>query len=216
MNLSLLVYLFHYAGQFLDTNMKPGLDSTFAWHCPIRKHTNVLLYEFQYLCSLEKMGALNWAKVVHEHQGWRLISCIWLHAGLVHLVVNMLSLLFIGIRLEQQFGFGKLLTCTCWFTLSLEHYLYFPVLAPWLDPWLSIIFQHRSALGRCTFCHKHWNDTSKYPARCHGAVISCRILKKGICTKLCNLLVVTQVQQNFTWKERFAYIIGKGLICMCK
>ncbi|PWZ29346.1 RHOMBOID-like protein 3 [Zea mays] len=52
------------------------------------------------------MGALNWAKVVHEHQGWRLISCIWLHAGLVHLVVNMLSLLFIGIRLEQQFGFG--------------------------------------------------------------------------------------------------------------
>ncbi|KAL6661925.1 hypothetical protein ACP70R_001309 [Stipagrostis hirtigluma subsp. patula] len=55
---------------------------------------------------LQKMGALNWAKVVHEHQGWRLISCIWLHAGLVHLIVNMLSLLFIGIRLEQQFGFA--------------------------------------------------------------------------------------------------------------
>ncbi|CAO2177259.1 unnamed protein product [Urochloa humidicola] len=58
--------------------------------------------------TLEKMGALNWAKVVHEHQGWRLISCIWLHAGLVHLVVNMLSLLFIGIRLEQQFGFVRI------------------------------------------------------------------------------------------------------------
>jgi hypothetical protein len=36
-------------------------------------------------------------------------GCNWLHAGLIHLVVNMLSLLFIGIRLEQQFGFGKLL-----------------------------------------------------------------------------------------------------------
>ncbi|KAG2585553.1 RHOMBOID-like protein 2 [Panicum virgatum] len=58
--------------------------------------------------TLEKMGALNWAKVVHEHQGWRLISCIWLHAGLVHLIVNMLSLLFIGIRLEQQFGFVRI------------------------------------------------------------------------------------------------------------
>ncbi|CAO2190411.1 unnamed protein product [Urochloa humidicola] len=58
--------------------------------------------------TLQKMGALNWAKVVHEHQGWRLISCIWLHAGLVHLVVNMLSLLFIGIRLEQQFGFVRI------------------------------------------------------------------------------------------------------------
>ena len=59
--------------------------------------------------SLEKMGALDWNKIVHQHQGWRLISCIWLHAGLIHLVVNMLSLLFIGIRLEQQFGFGKLI-----------------------------------------------------------------------------------------------------------
>jgi membrane associated rhomboid family serine protease len=55
------------------------------------------------------MGALDWNKIVHQDQGWRLISCIWLHAGLIHLVVNMLSLLFIGIRLEQQFGFGKLL-----------------------------------------------------------------------------------------------------------
>ncbi|KQJ99262.1 RHOMBOID-like protein 2 [Brachypodium distachyon] len=58
--------------------------------------------------TLEKLGALDWAKVVHQHQGWRLISCIWLHAGLIHLIVNMLSLLFIGIRLEQQFGFVRI------------------------------------------------------------------------------------------------------------
>ncbi|KAL5229554.1 hypothetical protein ABZP36_028330 [Zizania latifolia] len=58
--------------------------------------------------TLEKMGALDWAKVVHQHQVWRLISCIWLHAGLIHLIVNMLSLLFIGIRLEQQFGFVRI------------------------------------------------------------------------------------------------------------
>lgn len=44
--------------------------------------------------------------MVHKHQGWRLVTCIWLHAGVVHLVVNMLSLVFIGIRIEQQFGFG--------------------------------------------------------------------------------------------------------------
>jgi membrane associated rhomboid family serine protease len=63
------------------------------------------------------MGALDWNKIVHQHQGWRLISCIWLHAGLIHLIVNMLSLLFVGIRLEQQFGFGKILSvlnhCYC-------------------------------------------------------------------------------------------------------
>ncbi|KAL6127756.1 hypothetical protein ACLB2K_071119 [Fragaria x ananassa] len=56
--------------------------------------------------TLEKLGALEWFKVVHKHQGWRLVTCIWLHAGVVHLVVNMLSLVFIGIRIEQQFGFG--------------------------------------------------------------------------------------------------------------
>ncbi|OMO79444.1 Peptidase S54, rhomboid [Corchorus capsularis] len=55
--------------------------------------------------TLEKMGALNWDKVVHGNQGWRLITCIWLHAGVIHLLANMLSLVFIGIRLEQQFGF---------------------------------------------------------------------------------------------------------------
>ncbi|KAL3834481.1 hypothetical protein ACJIZ3_009217 [Penstemon smallii] len=58
--------------------------------------------------TLEKLGALNWDKVVHQHQQWRLISCIWLHAGVIHLLANMLSLVFIGIRLEQQFGFVRI------------------------------------------------------------------------------------------------------------
>ncbi|KAJ9172356.1 hypothetical protein P3X46_015604 [Hevea brasiliensis] len=58
--------------------------------------------------TLEKMGALDVDKVVHRHQAWRLISCIWLHAGVFHLLANMLSLVFIGIRLEQEFGFIRI------------------------------------------------------------------------------------------------------------
>jgi membrane associated rhomboid family serine protease len=58
------------------------------------------------LRRLQKLGALVWDKVVHEHQGWRLLTCIWLHAGVVHLLANMLSLVLIGLRLEQQFGYG--------------------------------------------------------------------------------------------------------------
>ncbi|ONK76929.1 uncharacterized protein A4U43_C02F1350 [Asparagus officinalis] len=58
--------------------------------------------------KLEKMGALDVTEVVHGHQGWRLITCNWLHAGLIHILANMLSLLFIGIRLEQEFGFAKI------------------------------------------------------------------------------------------------------------
>ncbi|KAL3818101.1 hypothetical protein ACJIZ3_004006 [Penstemon smallii] len=55
--------------------------------------------------TLEQLGALEWNKIVHGNEAWRLITCIWLHAGVIHLLANMLSLVFIGIRLEQQFGF---------------------------------------------------------------------------------------------------------------
>lgn len=53
------------------------------------------------------MGALEVQKMIHgRHQAWRLLSCMWLHAGVFHVLANMLSLVFIGIRLEQEFGFG--------------------------------------------------------------------------------------------------------------
>ncbi|CAI0403463.1 unnamed protein product [Linum tenue] len=57
--------------------------------------------------TLEKLGALQWGKIVEKHQGWRLVTCMWLHAGIIHLIANMLSLVVIGVRLEQQFGFVR-------------------------------------------------------------------------------------------------------------
>lgn len=65
-------------------------------------------YMFCSCRRLQRLGGLEWKKVVHQHQGWRLITCIWLHAGVIHLIANMLSLLIICIRLEQQCGFGML------------------------------------------------------------------------------------------------------------
>ncbi|KAI6696286.1 hypothetical protein NL676_016405 [Syzygium grande] len=58
--------------------------------------------------TLIKLGALDWDRVVHRHQGWRLVTCAWLHAGVIHLAVNMLCLILIGVRLEQQFGFVRI------------------------------------------------------------------------------------------------------------
>ncbi|XP_027103844.1 RHOMBOID-like protein 2 [Coffea arabica] len=58
--------------------------------------------------TLEKMGGLQWTKIVHQHQGWRLISSIWLHAGIIHLVSNVLCIALVGIRLEQQCGFVRI------------------------------------------------------------------------------------------------------------
>lgn len=68
---------------------------------------------------LQKLGALVWDKVVQEHQGWRLVTCIWLHAGVAHLLANMVSLVLIGLRLEQQFGYG-MRRCRNFNTVRLE------------------------------------------------------------------------------------------------
>jgi membrane associated rhomboid family serine protease len=65
------------------------------------------------ICRLVKLGALDSSRVVHNHQGWRLISCIWLHAGVFHILANMLSLLFIGVKLEQEFGLCKRNSMAC-------------------------------------------------------------------------------------------------------
>ncbi|XP_045792888.1 RHOMBOID-like protein 1 [Trifolium pratense] len=57
------------------------------------------------LLTLRSMGALDVDKVVNKHQGWRLITCMWLHGGVFHILANMFGILLIGIRLEQDFGF---------------------------------------------------------------------------------------------------------------
>ncbi|CAA6656322.1 unnamed protein product [Spirodela intermedia] len=56
--------------------------------------------------TLVKLGALEWSEVVREHQGWRLVTCPWLHAGLIHLITNMLSLLFHRDSPRAAIGFG--------------------------------------------------------------------------------------------------------------
>ncbi|OEL27854.1 RHOMBOID-like protein 1 [Dichanthelium oligosanthes] len=58
--------------------------------------------------TLLKLGALETSKVTKDHEGWRLITCIWLHAGVIHILANMLSLVLIGIRLEKEFGFMRI------------------------------------------------------------------------------------------------------------
>ena len=52
------------------------------------------------------MGGLQ-LELLQNGEWWRLLSCLWLHAGAIHLIANMISLLFMGIRLEEEFGFCK-------------------------------------------------------------------------------------------------------------
>jgi len=51
-----------------------------------------------------KLGAMYADSLVLDHEIWRLISSMFLHANLEHLFMNMVTLLFIGIYLEELFS----------------------------------------------------------------------------------------------------------------
>ncbi|GBG66197.1 hypothetical protein CBR_g57076 [Chara braunii] len=55
--------------------------------------------------TLLNFGALETELLRKRHKNkYRLFTYVWLHAGVVHLVLNMLGVLVIGLRLEQEFG----------------------------------------------------------------------------------------------------------------
>ena len=47
--------------------------------------------------------------VTEQGQWWRLLTCGYLHGGVVHLVGNMAALEMVGTRIEKKIGPGKLL-----------------------------------------------------------------------------------------------------------
>ncbi|MDR0194971.1 MAG: rhomboid family intramembrane serine protease [Myroides sp.] len=80
---------------------------------PIILNLNIILFIYMLFAygeavsmqgqDLLDMGA-NYRPLVLEGQWWRLLTNIFLHAGLMHLCVNMAGLLFIGIFLEKYLG----------------------------------------------------------------------------------------------------------------
>ncbi|XP_039062120.1 RHOMBOID-like protein 3 [Hibiscus syriacus] len=112
---------------FVVANIAVFVVVMYVNNCPENRHTRIagqcvarFLRRFSFepltenhlfgpsTATLDKLGGLEWTKVVINHQGWRLVTCMWLHAGVIHLLANILSLLVIGIRLEQQFGFVRI------------------------------------------------------------------------------------------------------------
>lgn len=55
--------------------------------------------------TLLRMGAKDSYLIVNEDEAWRLLSSTVLHAGLVHYLVNMLALWFVGAAIETSHGF---------------------------------------------------------------------------------------------------------------
>jgi rhomboid protease GluP len=58
--------------------------------------------------SFKSQDLLNWGAnyrpYITDGQWWRLLTSVFLHGGIMHLVANMYGLLFIGIFLEPLLG----------------------------------------------------------------------------------------------------------------
>jgi len=57
---------------------------------------------------LIQLGAKLTDRIVHHGEGWRIIASLFLHAGLVHLLLNMLMLWRIGAGLEEAYGWIRI------------------------------------------------------------------------------------------------------------
>jgi len=78
--------------------------------------SNVAIFLFEAISGQFEAGATNyfeeWGALTPESwvqiaQVWRLITCQWLHAGIWHILFNMLWLFFLGPRLEAYWGARK-------------------------------------------------------------------------------------------------------------
>jgi len=55
--------------------------------------------------TLIKVGAKKTSLIVQEKEWWRLVTPMVLHAGIIHFVLNMLAMWFIGYAVEMNHGF---------------------------------------------------------------------------------------------------------------
>lgn len=53
---------------------------------------------------LGQAGALSYVSVFEKGQWWRIITHIYLHAGIIHLALNMIAMLFAGKVIERKTG----------------------------------------------------------------------------------------------------------------
>ncbi len=54
--------------------------------------------------SLKEAGALSWQRIIRNNEYYRLITHMFLHSGLEHLISNMMVLVFVGNSLENTAG----------------------------------------------------------------------------------------------------------------
>lgn len=56
---------------------------------------------------LLEFGAMNRAAVIINHEWWRFLAPIFIHIGWAHILVNSITLYFLGSQVEMIFGHGR-------------------------------------------------------------------------------------------------------------
>lgn len=54
--------------------------------------------------GLGKLGSMSYEKVFVNGQWWRCVTYIYLHAGVIHMIMNMIALLVAGKYIEKKYG----------------------------------------------------------------------------------------------------------------
>ena len=87
---------------------------------PILLNLNLIVYLLMVICgvgfiSFGSQELLNWGgnfrPYVLDGEWWRLLTSMFLHGGLMHVLINCFSLIFIGMFLEPLLGKVKFLAC---------------------------------------------------------------------------------------------------------
>jgi len=76
--------------------------TTHPMYCRFALNENLLFVSS--LDLLIRLGAVSGERIVQHKEVCRLVSGMWLHSGLLHLIVNMVSLLAIGCHMECVHG----------------------------------------------------------------------------------------------------------------
>ena len=85
---------------------------------------NVAIHIILFITSFDSnMLAIRPALVLYEHEYYRVITSTFVHGGILHILMNMSTLLPMGGSLEKRFGTFKFILFTTW-TIFLDGFLY--------------------------------------------------------------------------------------------
>lgn len=120
---------------------------------------NCFIHAIIFLFSLNAGEFAISADLVLDGEYYRVISAAFVHGGIMHIFMNMTSLLQLGASLEAQFGSTQFALLTLWSTLLIG--AVYVLLSWWLFPCWFLPKYPSSQLIPVSFLIFHWGSDCK-------------------------------------------------------